>query len=339
MTKKNTPHGLVEDAFDLIRFTWNNKWILIALSTIAFIASVIVSSSVTPRFRSSVVLFPAASVSPSKNLLETSTISTDSRDILSFGDDEETERMLQFLHSSQIKDHIVKKFDLMTHYKISPTSSFPFTRLNKKYKANIKFKRTEYMSIEIEVLDTDAQMAADIANEISAYVDSAIHEMQQIRALEAYSIIEKEYNRSQQEISRINDSLQKIRQLGIIDYESQATSLNTAYVNALAQGNQSAVNVLQNHISILSKYGGNYVELSKKLESEMQRSGQLKNKLISAKINVEQHLPQIFIVDKAVKAERKAVPRRLITAIVTTFATFAFSLLVLLVIDRLKARS
>lgn len=339
MAKKTATPELVNDAFDLIRFTWKNKWILITLSSFAFIVSVILSSTITPRFRSSVVLFPAASVSLSRNLIETSTISTDNRDILSFGDDEEAERMLQILHSNQIKDHIIKKFDLMTHYKIDPESSFPYTRLDKKYMANIKFKRTEFMSIEIEVLDTDAQLAADIANEISAYIDSAIYEMQRVRALEAFTIIEQEYIESQQEIGRISDSLQKIRQLGVIDYESQAASLNTAYANALAQGNQAATNALHSRMSMLSKYGGIYLELSKKLESEILRSGQLKNKFISGKINVEQHLPQIFIVNKAVKAERKAVPRRSIIALVTTFSTFALSLLVLLVIDQIKARS
>ena len=37
--------------------------------------------------------------------------------------------------------------------------------------------------------------------------------------------------------------------------------------------------------------------------------GQLKAKYVSTKVNVEQNIPQIFIVDKAVKAERKAVPK------------------------------
>jgi len=89
-------------------------------------------------------------------------------------------------------------------------------------------------------------------------------------------------------------------------------------------------------MNTLSKYGGIYVELSQKLESEIQRLGQLKIKYASSKINVEQTLPQIFIVDRAVKAERKAVPRRSIIAFVTTLSTFAFALLLLLILDQIK---
>jgi uncharacterized protein involved in exopolysaccharide biosynthesis len=337
MEKKSVHPEHVNNAFDLVRYAWSKRWILIALSAIAFIASVIISSTIIPRFKSNVVLFPAASVSLSKNLVETSSITTDNRDILSFGEDDEAERMLQILHSNQIKDHIIKKFDLMNHYKIDPSSAFPYTRLDKKYKGNVKLRRTEFMSIEIEVLDTDPQMAADIANEIASFVDSTIHNMQRARALEAFNIVEKEYNDSQREIDQLSDSLQKIRKLGVIDYESQAASLNTAYANALAQSNNAAASSILKRMNTLSNYGGIYVELSKKLESEIERLGQLKIKYTSGKINVEQTLPQIFIVDKAVKAERKAVPKRSIIAIVTTLSTFALALLLLLIIDQIKA--
>jgi uncharacterized protein involved in exopolysaccharide biosynthesis len=336
MEKKSVPSDLVSNAFDLIRFAWDKKRILIGLSALAFIASVIVSSTITPRYRSSVVLFPAASVSLSKNLVETSSITTDNRDILSFGEDDESERMLQILHSNQIKDHIVKKFDLMKHYRIDPSSSFPYTRLDKKYRGNIKLRRTEFMSIEIEVLDTDPQMAADIANEIARFVDSTIHNIQRERALEAFNIVEKEYINSQHEIEQLSDSLRKIRELGVIDYESQAASLSSAYANALAQGNNAAASTIQQRMHTLSAYGGIYVELSKKLESEIERLGQLKIKYASGKINSEQTLPQIFIVDKAVKAERKAVPKRSIIAIVSTLSTFALALLLLLIVDQIK---
>ena len=328
----------VYNAFDLIRFTWEKKWILIAFSVLAFILSVIVSLSITPRFKSNVILFPAASVSVSKNLVETTSISMDSRDMLSFGSDDEAERMLQILHSTQIKDHITRKFDLMNHYEIDTASAYPYTQLNNKYKGNIKFRRTEFMSIEIEVLDTDPQIAADIANEIAAYIDSTVHTMQRERAREAFSIVENEYRNSQQEIGRLSDSLRKIRQLGVIDYESQAASLNTAYATALSQGNTKAADAIQNRMNTLSKYGGNYVELSKKLESEIDRLAELKVKYSAYKVTVEQTVPQIFIVDTATKAERKALPRRSIIVIISTLSTFAVTLLLLLIINNIKER-
>lgn len=295
MENKAEKRAFVVDAFDLIRYTWEKKWVLIALSSVAFIAAVIVSLLIEPRFKSSVVLFPAASVSLSKSLVETSTFSTDHRDVLSFGEDEEAERMLQILHSNQIKDHIVKRFDLMNHYEIDMSKPYPYTKLENKYKSNIKFKRTEFMSIAINVLDTDPQMAADIANEIAAYIDSTIYNMQRERAIQAFKIVEREYLHASDEVKSISEALQKTNR------------------------NQVA-----------------YSELSQKLESEIIRLGQLKEKYVSTKVNVEQRLPQIFIVDKAVKAERKAVPKRSIIVIVTTLSAFLLSLLGLLIVDQFK---
>jgi uncharacterized protein involved in exopolysaccharide biosynthesis len=336
MENRQENQHFVYDAFDLIRFMWDKKWILIALSTLAFALSIVVSLNITPRFRSQVILFPAASVSLSKNLVETSSISMDSRDILSFGSDDEAERMLQILHSTQIKEHVVRKFDLMKHYEIDSSSAYPNTQLDNKYKGNIRFRRTEYMSIEINVLDTDPQMAADIANEIAGYIDSTIHNMQRERALEAFAIVEKEYLSSQQEIDQLSDSLQKIRRLGVLDYTSQAATLNASYASELAQGDNAAAEALLKRMNTLSTYGGIYLELSKKLETEIERLGQLKVKYASHKINVEESVPHIFIVDRATKSERKAEPRRSIIVIITTLSVFAFTLLVLLVLNGLK---
>jgi LPS O-antigen subunit length determinant protein (WzzB/FepE family) len=106
-THKNN-QNFVFNAFDLIRFAWDKKWILIILSVIAFILSIIYSLNITPRYKSEVVLFPASAVSLSKNLLETYSISMDNRDILTFGVDDDAERMMQILHSNQIKDHIAE---------------------------------------------------------------------------------------------------------------------------------------------------------------------------------------------------------------------------------------
>lgn len=339
MGKSSKKTFKVYDAFDLIQFAWEKKFLLIGITFLGAVLSIIISLSLTDKFKSSVVLFPAASVSLSKSLVETTSIQMDNRDVLSFGREEDAERMLQILYSNQIKDYIVQKYQLMEHYEIDMVSDkFPYTKLDSKYKSNIKFRRTEFQSIEISVMDEDPQYAADIANDIAAYIDSTIHNMQKERATEAFKIVEREYNAAQTEIENLNDSIQKIRMLGVIDYESQAASLNEAYAQAIAKNNTQVANKIMSRMNTLSRYGGIYVELSKKLEAEIERHGQLKAKYASAKINVEQTVPQIFIVDKAEKSERKAEPKRSIIVMVSTLSTFAIALLLLLILENVKTR-
>lgn len=335
--KKNPT--FVYNAYDLIQFVWNKKWILIGLSLVAFILSIIVSLNITPRYRSEAVIFPAAAISLPKNMVETSTISMDSRDVLSFGGDADVERLLQILHSNEIRDHVTKKFNLMEHYKINPKSQFPVNQLNSAFKGNVKFRRTEYNSIEISVLDTKPEMASDIANEICGYIDSTIHKMQIERAMDAFNIVKSEYESSQNDIRMFSDSLQLLRQKGVTDYQSQATALNTAYANALERGNSQAVETIKKQLNILSVYGGKYVELSQKLQAEIARMSQLKIKYASYKINIENTIPQIFVMDKARVEEKKVSPKRMIIVVMSTLSTFAIALILLLIIDNFKARN
>jgi uncharacterized protein involved in exopolysaccharide biosynthesis len=339
MGKSSKKTFKVYDAFDLIQFAWEKKFLLIGITFLGAVLSIIISLTLTDKFKSTVVLFPAASVSLSKSLVETTSIQMDNRDVLSFGREEDAERMLQILYSNQIKDYVVQKYGLMNHYEIDlETDKFPYTKLDNKYKSNIKFRRTQFQSIEISVLDEDPQYAADIANDIAAYIDSTIHNMQKERAQEAFNIVEHEFNSAQTEIESLNDTIQKIRMLGIIDYESQAASLNEAYAQAIARNNTQVANKIKNRMNNLAKYGGIYVELSKKLEAEIERYGQLKAKFASAKINVEQTVPQIFIVDEAKKSERKSEPKRSIIVMVSTISTFAIALLLLLIVENVRVR-
>ena len=306
MAKKKKTKTIRLNAFDLLKYLWEKKWVLIIVSTVAFITAVLVSLSITPRFESKVLLYPAAPVSISASLTQSSLISVENTDILTFGEQSEAERMLQILNSGKVMEYIINKYDLMNHYKIDPESPYPYTQLDNKYKSNIRFRRTEYMSIEISVLDTDPQVSADIANDIADYIDSAFYQIQYERAMEAFLIIEKEYHASQREIELINDSLRIIRNLGVLDYEAQVASLSEASAAAIVQGNTDAFAEIRKQMNILSRYGGIYIELSEKLESEIERMGLLKEKYTAFKNNVEQIMPQAFIVDHAQRPERKA---------------------------------
>lgn len=338
MAREPKKNDFVYDAFDLIKFAWDKRKILILLSGVAAIISIIVSLTITPRFESQVTMFPAASVSISKNLVETNVISSDTKDILTFGEDEDAERLLQVLNSDQIRNHEIWKFDLMNHYRIDTSSKIKYAILNAKFRGNVKFSRTEYSSIRIDVLDEDPQMAADIANDIASYVDSVYFNIKQSRATEAYNTVQEAYNNSTQNIEWLTDSLTKIRNLGVQDYKSQSEGLNTAYGTAVASGNQKVINMIDDKLKILAKYGGPYVELSDRLEWEIERNSMLKAKLAAAKVNKENTISNVFIVDKATKSEKKAVPHRSMIVILTTISTFALALLILLIIDNVKAR-
>ena len=96
------------DSSGFIYFLYKWRKSLTIITTIAIIASVIFSSPffITPKYKSSVILFPTSSNSISQVLLGKKM--NNEKDILEFGEDEQTERMLQILNSNKIKDKSTK---------------------------------------------------------------------------------------------------------------------------------------------------------------------------------------------------------------------------------------
>jgi len=315
-----------------------NKWKkhLIIIGIITVVISSIISLLITPKFKSQVVLFPTSTNAVSKALLAENY--NGKTDILEFGEEEQAEQLLQILNSNEIRSRVIRKFKLMEHYKIDSSSKYKMTNLIQEYKGNISYKRTEYMAVEINVLDKDPQMAADIANYISDMLDTVKSQIQRERATKALKIVETEYQRKLSEIVQINDSLTKLRKLGINDYETQAKAINTELAKAIVKNNKAAVNSLENRLKVLGEYGSQYVSLREDLVNSMKQLSILKDKYQEAKVDADQVLPAKFIVDKAYKAEKKAYPIIWLNVVVSTFCTLLLAVIIIILIESVKIK-
>lgn len=324
------------DSSDLLIYISKRKTPLIIITAIAVVVSAFVSFLITPMFKSTVVMYPASSASVSNSLLNDKIIE---KEILNFGEEEEVEQLLQILHSYEIRERIIQKYNLLDHYKIDPGSKYKKTKLNKEYENNITFERTEFMSVEIEVLDRDPVVAANIANDIAALVDTTMNEIQKDRAYKALSIVEREYNSLKQRIKVLEDSLTSIRKLGVIYYESQAEVFNDAYALAILQGKPERAKEIEKKLEILAEYGGPYVSIRDLLLHEMEKLSKLESKYAEASVDAQQDLPHIYVVNRAEAAERKAYPIRWLIVLISTIGTFIVALFSIIVIDNLKKKT
>jgi uncharacterized protein involved in exopolysaccharide biosynthesis len=227
---------------------------------------------------------------------------------------------------------VIQKFDLMNHYEIDEDTKYKRTKLFKEYEGKIEFARTQFMSVEINVKDTDPQVAADIANYIAKLVDRVKTRVQKSRAKIGLEIVKNEYHNLQAEIQTMEDKITALRYKGVHDYESQSAVFNEQYAIALAEGaNSSTIKALETRLDTLAKYGGRYVALRDELQLLKEEEVKLKTKFDQAKVDVNQNLPATFKVDTAFPAERKTYPKRSILILAVGFSTFvlvAFFLMV-----------
>ena len=325
--------------------TYNSKYLckllvayrrpILLILAVAALCAVVFSSSffITPLYKSTTIIYPTSSNSISKVLISTTYQSE--KDIMNFGEDEQTEQMLQVLNSNRVRDKVISRFNLMEHYDIKD-SKYPYTKLNKLYDARIKFRRTEYNAVKITVLDADAELSARIANEIAEIFDSTMNQMQKEVAIEAFRIVEQEYNTLVAEMNMLEDSLNTLRKLGVFDYESQVEMLSRQQAVELGKGNAQGVKNIQEQLDILAEYGGASYAINERLGNDRLQLSLVKSKYEEAKVDATEFIPHKFVVTSAFKAERKSYPIRWIIVVVTVLSTFLLLIFCIVFYDRSK---
>ena len=192
------------------------------------------------------------------------------------------------------------------------------------------------MSVKIEVLDEDPILAAKMANDIAELLDSTKARMQRDRAVNAFNIVSAEYFRKKAEVDKMQDSLRKLNQLGMYDYESQSEVTTEQYAIAMSKGDQRAMDKLGEQLRIIGQYGSAYMAVRENLYIQREQLNLLKRKYEEAKVDAEQVLTYKFIVNKAFPAERKSYPVRWLLVSVSTITSLVLGVLVLILFDNLK---
>ncbi|MFZ9848079.1 MAG: hypothetical protein ACO3EE_08015, partial [Flavobacteriales bacterium] len=280
------------------------------------------------------ILYPSNTSSISKALINSS--NGMKGDLLEFGEEEKTEQLLQVLSSDVIRNEVIKKYNLMQHYKIDTSSETKYSQLIDKFESNIKFRRNEYMAVEIIVLDENPDSAAKFANGIAEILDARMNTIQKERAYKGFEIMERTYNNYLSYIKGLEDSLRYIMSLGVHDFEKQSEVLTQAYAEAVSKNNKGAIDAINEKLAVISKYGAQQYNLKEKLKIAAEEFGLLQGKYEEAKMDANENITNFFIVNHATAAEKKSYPIRSAIVAVTTVCTFVFSLLFLLVYEKIK---
>ena len=305
------------NSVDLLIYIWKKRAVLIGVGLIAGITSIIISLLITPMFQSSVIMFPASSASVSKDLLSQNY--SGRQDIHGFGEEQQAEQLLQILNSEPIRSRIIQKYNLLEHYEIEPNEKYPQTRLYETYQSNINFRLTEFMSVEVSVMDKDPEYAANMANDIAALVDTVFNNMKKERAREAFRLVEREYLEAAKKLTALRDSMDL---------------LSSQVSKKLETGGDPSNNLVR----AISENGALYLAMMNLVRYETALVTDLSLKYKEARLEVDQNLPYKFVVEEAYPSEKKAYPKKSLIVIVSTFASLLFALIVLIIIDNIRAR-
>lgn len=192
---------------DIIAVLIKNKLSIIIITVIAAVAGTVVSFILKPKYKSYAVVYPV-NLSPSS-------------------EESNTEQLLQYFTSEEVKNAVAKKHDLFKHYDIDANSKEAQSLFDLYFKGNISISPTLYESIDISVKDESPEMARNIAQSLIDETNKLVMDVKRERLGEYIKNSQKAINKESKNIDSINYQINELRaKYDIIDVAAQAKYLS-----------------------------------------------------------------------------------------------------------------
>lgn len=294
-------------------FKW--KWHIIIITLAAAIIGAVFSGSrfITPLYKSEAVLYPS--------------------NITAYSDETCTEQMIQIMQSQEIMDSVVKKFDLLKHYKIDKSYIYWKTALIGEYRDKVSISRTPYDAVSIVVKDKDPQYACDMVNEIIRLYDKKIMTLHKTKSREVLDMFENILDIKKNEIDSIKNRMTEIAETyGVIDYSQirEYTRGELGVVTGSAKVQSDKVDELKKNFEV---YGPEIAVLSRLLEGE-------NNNYLAIKKDYEQELrfynatfTYSNVISSPYVADKKCYPIRWVVVALCGIGACFLSILVIYTIE------
>jgi capsular polysaccharide biosynthesis protein len=311
------------DNKDLLNTLWKWKKHLIVVGMLSVLLSAFFSSAIfiKPKYKST------ARVYPSKNLYV-------------FSDESESEQLLEIISAQDIKLRLIDAFDLSSVYKISKKEPMYLSYMMAEFNDNISFKKTEYETIEISVLDTDPKRAAAMCDSIIVFLDEKVLSMHRIKYIESAIITKKEMDMIMLQVDSVKTRMDFIRkEYGIFEYTQQSKEITEGMVDMLVKQkiDSKEGRRLEKWMKDFAEYGGEFELLAKQqiiLTTQLEALKKLYDEAVSGstkKIIYGQ------LVQSPIPADKKSYPIRGMIVLISTLAALFTAMLVILVLDKKKA--
>lgn len=308
------------DNRNIIQLIVKWKYHLAVITIIAALLAVVFSSPwvITPLFKSVAVVYP--------------------HNINSYSEESETEQMLQLIQSRDIKDSVIKKFDLARHYEIDSTYKYFYTTLLWEFDQRVSISKTMYESVEIEVMDKDPQMAANIVQAIIDFYNKKVRKIHNEKWLEVVKIYGTQLTSKKQYMDSLRVIMRDLgKNYGLYEYESQSEEITKGLLKTVMGSAQVNTREVENLNESMKEKGGELVTVVELLRNEARTYADVKLEYEQASRFYTDKMTYINVVTPPFPSDKKSYPIRWLIVVVTVIATFFLALIIILVIENYKS--
>ncbi len=310
------------DNQNLLETLWKWKKHLIVVGILAVVFSAFFSSSlfIKPKYKSTARIYP-------------------SKNIYVFSDESESEQLLELISAQDIKLRVIEAFDLSSVYKINKKDPLYLSYIMSEFNENVSFKKNEYETIEISVLDTDPKRAAVMCDSIISFLDEKILIMHRIKYVESATVTKKELDLITHQIDSVKTRMDFLRkEYKILNYDLQSKELTEGMVDMMVKQkmNTAEGKKMEQWMNNISEYGGEFDILDRQKLMMMTQLEALKKIYDEAISGSSKKIIYGQRVQNPIPADKKSYPIRSLIIFFSTFAALFMAILVILFLENKK---
>ncbi|MBK8701981.1 MAG: hypothetical protein IPN29_21395 [Saprospiraceae bacterium] len=139
--------------------------IIISVLSVGALAAIL--SLFSPNYYKAETVFYAAN----PDLADPSQLGYNDSPTYMYGGSDDLDRLFSIISSDRMADHLIKKFQLFSHYEFDSTGNEGKFKMREAFKSNFKLSKSKYGALVLAVEDKDPEIAAKIANEARNYAE------------------------------------------------------------------------------------------------------------------------------------------------------------------------
>jgi capsular polysaccharide biosynthesis protein len=290
---------------------------LVVIVLLAVVLSVILSSSwvITPLYKSYAIVYPS--------------------NIAPYSDENETEQMIEMLQSGDIRDSVIRKFNLARHWKIDSNYKYFTSTILFYWGQRIKITKTPYEAVNIEVLDPDPRMACDVVNAIMDYYNIKVRRLHKDKFYEVVVNYEVIVRDKKQKIDSLKERAQELgTKFGLMEYQSQTREVMRALLGTGSHPGkyQEALK----YKKALEEKGGEMLLIQEMMRAETEEFAVFKLDYDRALLDYNREYTHLNLLTRPLVSDKKAYPIRWLIVTASVLAVLFLALIAIGIIERTR---
>jgi len=306
---------------NLIALFWKwRKQIMIA-TIAAGLAAILFSAPffIKPLFTSTAVIYP--------------------NNIKAYSDESNTEQMLQFLESADIRDSLIKKFDLYKHYDIDAKGKRAYYYITLSYADAVTIRKTLYESVEIKVRDTDPVTACKMVNAIMDIFNKKVKKVQHDKYAESFALSQQVVQHKIREIDSLNILLKGMHiKNQLLNFDDQTKEMVRGYLRTIDGASRTSINTPEvlRLKKELETNGTDFLIIDNQFRQAIEELGKLKEAEDLAYRDYKKDFSYINLITAPYPAQKNSYPIRWLIVLSVMLVTVITSMIIIIAIENRK---